>query len=224
MKILADEEFRYLRESCTSTHFDLIRRNGAYPYDYMYIFTRFDERQHPPQDAFFSKLSSRPCSDAEYAHAIRVWNAFGCETMAHCHNIYLQLDVLLLPDLFEKFRSSCLTHCILYLAHYYTAPGPVWDAALRPGIDVDMYHFIKNFMRGGISVISTRYAQAINVLTLPATYDACLPKMNLIYLGANNWYGWAMSQPLPTHGVQFPQLDQIKALKVEQLPDDAVNS
>ena len=35
MKTLADDVFRYLRESCTSNHFGLIRRKGVYPYDYL---------------------------------------------------------------------------------------------------------------------------------------------------------------------------------------------
>ena len=72
-KTLADDEFRYLRESCTSNHFSLIRRIGVYSYDYMNSFNRFDEIILPSQDAFFSKLSGSPCSDSEYTHATRVW-------------------------------------------------------------------------------------------------------------------------------------------------------
>ena len=63
-KALADDEFRYLRESCTSNHFGLIRRKGVYPYDYMDSFNRFDETKLPSEDAFFSKLSGSPCSDS----------------------------------------------------------------------------------------------------------------------------------------------------------------
>ena len=71
-KTLADDEFRYLRGSCTSNHFGLIRCKGVYPYDYMDSFERFDETKLPLQDAFFSKLSGSPCSDSEYKHATRV--------------------------------------------------------------------------------------------------------------------------------------------------------
>ena len=110
MKTLADDEFRYLRESCTSDHSGLIRRKGVYPYDYMGSFDRFNETKLPLQDAFFSKLSGNPCLDTEYTHATRVWTAFECRTMADYHNIYLQLDVLLLEDFFEKFRTPCLEY------------------------------------------------------------------------------------------------------------------
>ena len=76
--------------------------------------------------------------------------------------------------------------------------------------DVDIYHFIENSMRGRISMITTRYARA-NVPALPE-YDASLPSQNLIYLDANNLYGRAMSQPLPTHGFHFLQANEIDAL------------
>ena len=67
-----------------------------------------------------------------------------------------------------------------------------------------MYHFVENSIQGGISMISTRHAQA-NSPSFPNTYDSSLPNQNLIYLDANNLYGWAMSQSLPTHGFHFLQ-------------------
>ena len=82
-----------------------------------------------------------------------------------------------------------------------------------------MYHFVENSIPGGISMISTRHAQANNP-SFPDTYDASLPKHNLIYLDANNLYGWAMSQSLPTHAFRFVQQEEIFALKLQDLPDD----
>ena len=81
-KTLEDDEFKYLVESCTTSHFDLVRRKGVYPYDYMDSVERFHETELPSQDAFFNKLSDSSCSDIDYAHASRVWHAFGCETIA----------------------------------------------------------------------------------------------------------------------------------------------
>ena len=40
--------------------------------------------------------------------------------------------------------------------------------------DVDMYHFVGNSIREGISMISTRHAQ-VNKPPFPDTYDASLP-------------------------------------------------
>ena len=69
-------------------------------------------------------------------------------------------------------------------------------------------------------MISTRHAQ-YNRPSLPDTYDSCLPNQNLIYLDAKYLYGWAMSQSLPTHGFPFLQQDEISALKLQELSDDA---
>ena len=82
-----------------------------------------------------------------------------------------------------------------------------------------MYHFIENSIRGEISMISTRHAQANNP-SFPATYDANLPRQVLIYLDANNLYGWAMSQFLSTHGFRLLQQGEISALKLQDLSDD----
>ena len=146
----------------------------------------------PSQDAFFSKLSGSHCSDSVYTHATRLWTAFGCKTMADYHDIYLQLDVLLLADVSEKFRTTCLEYYSLDPIHYYTTPGLAWDAALRMShvdlqVITDMYHFVGNSIRGGISMISTRHAQA-NSPSFPDTYDSSLPNQNLTYLDANNLY------------------------------------
>ena len=130
-------------------------------------FTRFDESRLPSEDAFFSKLSDSSCSDTESAHATQVWTAFECESMADYHDIYLKCDVLLLADFFEKFRASCLAHYSLDDVHYYTTHGLAWDAALKMTdvsleliTYIDMYHFIENSIRSGISMITTWYAQA----------------------------------------------------------------
>ena len=228
VKTLEVDELKYLREEFPIQHeFEHIKRKGVYPYDYMDSFGRFDESRLPSQDAFFSKLSDSPCSDTEYAHATQVWIAFECESMADFHDIYLKCDVLLLADFFEKFRASCLAHYSLDAVHYYTAPGLAWDAVLKMSrvsleliTDIDMYHFIEKSIRGGISMITTRYAQA-NFPTMPG-YDASRPRTYLIYFDANKLYGWTMIQPLPTGGFRFLAPDEIEALApVGELSDDA---
>ena len=47
-----------------------------------------------------------------------------------------------------------------------------------------------------------------------------ISNQTLIYLDANNLYGWAMSKFLPTHGFRFLSKDEITALKLEDLSDD----
>ena len=83
-----------------------------------------------------------------------------------------------------------------------------------------MYHSVENTIQGGISMISTRHAQASSP-SFPDTYDSSLPNQNLSYLDANNLHRWTMSQSLPTHGFRFLQQDEISTLKLQELSDDA---
>ena len=85
------------------------------------------------------------------------------------HNLYNQVDVLLLNDVFENFRNICCKHYNLDPAHYFTAPGLAWDAALKVTevelellSDPDMLLMIEKSIRGGVSMISNRYGKSNN--------------------------------------------------------------
>ncbi|GFT87145.1 uncharacterized protein NPIL_461031 [Nephila pilipes] len=63
--------------------------------------------------------------------------------------------------------------------------------------DLDMHLFIERGIRGGISMILHRFSSANNKYL--ESYDEVKPSKYILYLDANNLYGWAMSQFLPTH-------------------------
>ena len=67
--------------------------------------------------------------------------------------------------------------------------------------DPEMFSMVDVGIRGGVSMISTRHAQANNPYI--AAFDAALPTSYIIYLDANNLYGWAMSQPMPIGGFEW---------------------
>ena len=56
--------------------------------------------------------------------------------------------------------------------------------------DLEMHLFVERGMRGGISMVSKRYAKANNPLV--SDYDPSKPNKYIMYLDANNLYGWAM--------------------------------
>ena len=62
--------------------------------------------------------------------------------------------------------------------------------------DIEMQLFIEKGMRGGISYIAHRHAQANNKYM--KNYNEKEESSYIMYLDANNLYGWAMSQKLPS--------------------------
>lgn len=60
----------------------------------------------------------------------------------------------------------------------------------------DQHLFTEKGIRGGIYMVSKRHAKANNPRI--DGYDLNKPKSHIMYLDANNLYGWAMSQQLPT--------------------------
>ena len=92
---------------------------------------KFDETSLPPKDAFCNRLNIKGISDQNYVHAQQVWNkALGCY-----YDTYLKTDVLLLADVFEAFRNTCLENYKLDPAHFYTAPGLAWQALLKTAVE-----------------------------------------------------------------------------------------
>ena len=208
-----------------SEQFKLLRKKGTYPYDYMDSIERLDETKLPPKDAFYSKLNDSGISDEEYEHAKNVWNEFNCKTMRDYHDLYNKSDVLLLADVFEKFRDVCMKNYKLDPVWYFTSPGLAWDAALKLTkvkleliSDYDMLLMIQQGIRGGVSTISNRFAHANNKY-MGESFDNSKPPSYISYLDANNLYGWAMSKPLATDGFKWmseEELDDWKNISAEE--------
>ena len=113
-------------------HAELLARKGGYPYEYMDSFIRFDKTELPSMDDFGSSLNgSVPIDPANYYHAIKVKKDLGCKTLGEYHDLYLKTDVLLLTDVFEKYRRVALENYQLDPCYYITAPSLAWIHHLR---------------------------------------------------------------------------------------------
>ena len=92
---------------------------------------KFEETRLPPKDAFYSRLNTKGISDHDYEHAQKVWKTMEKKTLGCYNNTYLKTDVLLLVDVFETFRNTCLKNYKLDPAHFYTAQELPWKALLK---------------------------------------------------------------------------------------------
>ena len=171
---------------------------------------KFEETKLHPKEVFYNKLNMSGVSSENYEHARKVWKEFEIKNLGEYHDLYLKTDVILLANVFEAFREVCLKNYGLDPAHFYTAPGLAWEACLKKTktkirlellLDPDMLLMFERVIRGGITQSVHRWTKANN------------PHMNsfnpndktsyLQYLDANNLYGWAMSQPIPTGGFKW---------------------
>ncbi|XP_077272096.1 uncharacterized protein LOC143902795 [Temnothorax americanus] len=170
---------------------DLLTRKGVFPYEYVDSLDKLRESELPPREVFYSSLTDETASESDYEHATRVWQRFRERDLGEYSDLYLKTEVLLLADIFENFRDTCMASYGLDPAYYYTLPGYTWDAMLRPA-----------------------YARANN-RHVP-TYDSSQPDTYLMYYDVNNLYGWAMCESLPYANFQW--LDDPENFDVTTVP------
>ncbi len=200
---LRDSDFVNTQRYFSKSELELLKRKGVYPYEWMDSLDKMNETQLPKIEAFYSSLTGKSITIEDYEHAQNVWKTFNMKTFGDYHDLYNKSDVLLLADVFENFRKVCMKNYELDPCWYYTAPGLAWDACLKLTkinlellSDPDMLLMVESGLRGGISMISKRHAEANNKY-MSEKFDPSKPTKYITYLDANNLYGWAMSKPLP---------------------------
>jgi len=127
-----------------------------FPYEYIDSVDKLNETSLPPRELFYSSLTDETASDDDYQHATNVRRRFCIGTLGDYSDLYIKTDVLLLVDVFENFRDTCIENYGLDPTYYYTLPGYTWDAMLKyTGIrfelltDIDMVMFVERGIRGG---------------------------------------------------------------------------
>lgn len=206
--------------SCLSdSDFQLLTQKGIYPYSYVNSWDRLKETKLPSQKNFYDELNDCKITNEEYKFAQKVWKTFKIKSMRAYTELYLKTDVLLLADIFENFRDSCIKLYELDPAHYYTLPGYSWDCMLKYTkveielfTDIDKLLFVERGLRGGISQCSNRYSKANNQY-MGTDFDVNKPVQYLMYFDVNNLYGWAMTQPLPISDYIWINIENFKDIE-----------
>lgn len=175
----------------------LLDNKLPFPYEYIKSFDVLNEDSLPLDDKdWFSTLKNAcPCKN-EIILAHKTFKEWNCKSIGDYMLLYLRMDVILLMEVFEKFRYLAMEEYHLDPLHYYTTPGFAWDAALKyTNVKLDVLNtdelvgfFIhKGVIRGGISTVSElKYAKS-----------DCIDS-NIMYYDVTNLYGYAMTKSLPT--------------------------
>ncbi|CAS00298.1 Protein CBG25936 [Caenorhabditis briggsae] len=182
-------------------------------------FKRYEETKLPSISSFYDKLNDKECSQKDYLYAKVVWNKMNCKNLEDYTRIYMINDVLLLADVFENFRNLSLDKYGLDPCWYYTSPGLSWDAMLKYTKvrldtinDTEKFFMIEDGIRGGIVNAIKRYTKANNKYT--SKFNPEEISNFLLYLDANNLYGWAMKQLLPHSNFVFEKQIQLSVLNI----------
>ena len=92
-----------MSEEFSGEFLELVKQKGVYPYEYIESFKKCFENKLPDRCEIFSSLKDKYISEKDYLKADNIWNVYKMNTMGDYHDLYLKTDVLLLPDVFEKF-------------------------------------------------------------------------------------------------------------------------
>ena len=170
-----------------------LTKKFAYPYEY---FNCIDDYQKPvnnlKKENIFSKLKNKCPDNEEIQRTMDIIKRFNIKNGEELTEIYLKSDVLLLACVFEKFIKVSVNEFGINPLYCVSLPGYTWQCGLRyTGMnlqtlqDKDMILLLENNIRGRISsVMGDRHIKSDK-------------NKKILYIDANNLYGWAMSESLP---------------------------
>ena len=176
------------------------------PYEYIDGLDKLQETSLPPQHAFYSTLTNSHIGLTDYQHAQTVWDKTVCKTLQDYIDLYLNLDVAFLADIYLQWRSVLLDlfklDCLYFLtlasfateAMYY-----ICSVSLDSISDPNLYHIINKNIHGGFCSVGQRHVIANNKDTNPNFDTQHMESNYLLYVNFNSLYPTIMSQfKLPT--------------------------
>ena len=215
-KNLEEEDFEPLRKEY-GEDLELLTRKQVFPYRFLRNLKCMSHEGLIPKEWFGSRLGRGevfekgkekevkvcPISDKDYEHYVKVWKTFGFKTFGEYVSFYCALDVELLAIVLKKFVKTCMRDFGLDPTKSYTAPGFFWKAMLKmTGVKLELltdptkYAFFEKCIRGGVSVVSNRYAKANNPY-MEEGYDPSKKTTYIVEWDANSLYASVMVEELP---------------------------
>ena len=170
----------------------LFKKKLACPYEYLNL-DNFREPLNLTKEDYWSTLTQSYPSDDDIKRTQELIDKNIIKNGQELTMLYLKMDVFQLADVFENFVESSTQEYKINPLYSYSLPGYTWKSGLKlTNIKLDFIKdknlllLLENNIRGGISsVMGDRHVQSDE-------------NKQILYIDANNLYGWAMSQCLPT--------------------------
>ena len=190
----------------------LFKKKLAYPYEYLNL-DNFQEPLNLTKEDYWSTLTQSYPSDDEIKRTQELIDKNKIKNGRELTMLYLKMDVLQLADVFENFVESSTREYKINPLYSYSLPGYTWKAGLKlTNIKLDyikckeLLLLLENNIRGGISsVMGSRHVHSDE-------------NKQILYIDANNLYGWARSQYLSTS--EFEKLQLPEEYILEQIVED----
>lgn len=207
---------------------DLLLRKGIYPYEFAESLEKLKNATTiPAREDFYNQLQIRHVKEEDYQHALKVFEVFKCDNMLDYTNLYCMLDTILLGEVMSVFRSMIHQEFKLDCTKYISTPQLAYDCMLRTleedvelMTDADMILMMEQNIRGGVSFINERSVGVAKDYAEPT--EACPDpedkvQDHILYIDANNLYGFAQLAPLPRSRFRWLKEDKFSKL-VKLLP------
>ncbi|VDO15181.1 unnamed protein product, partial [Brugia timori] len=220
-KSIKYKKFKNIMREFKADELHLVLQKGIYPYEWVDCYKKFSQQLPENKDDWYSTLNDSNISNNALGFAKKVYKHFGCKNFGEYHDLYLKLDAILTKDIFDNFRKTCYNIYTLDPVYFISAPQLSDMASLKLTrqnlellTDQETYEIYEKGIRGGNSVIPHRHALANNcyfydeksMKTVKLSKEDAVKKgiwnskkhlSYILYLDANNLYGWALSKPLP---------------------------
>lgn len=218
-------KYNFKGENDTNNYYHATKKM-IYPYDYMNNIDRFNENKLPDKSMYKDSISLRDISDEDYKKCINIWNTFSIKNMGELQDLYVLSDTAILADIFENFRNISMAYYGLDPAHYMSAPGLGWDAALKmTGIELElltdqnMHMFFERQIRGGLSMVSKRIVKANNIY-MKDNYNPNIDSSYIFKGDVNALYSTAMRDKLPISGFRWANDSEVSSFNIEEFYED----
>lgn len=197
---------------------EMVLSKSFFPYEYCKSYEQMmDTKRLPKIRRFYSSLSEKSITKEDHNFARKVWKSYQCKNLVDYCKLYCKIDVLLLAEVFQKFRKEMMAFSSLDPAHYISLPAYGYDSMLyitkawiELPTDIDMVLFLEQAKRGGVSFVNNRYLSVGKI----GKEGKQKTEEEIVYIDANNLYGNAQMQKLPLKGFRWLDDEEIENFNV----------